>query len=242
MQPTPSRKLQKPSRSADRVYQAVKSMAVTYEIRPGERINEVELANHLKVSRTPLREALNRLVIEGIVASKANRGFYIPHLDVNEIFALYEFRCAVETSAVRLACERATPDAIAKLERFVRSSAEAEDDGLGVNFLKLDEEFHESLMRLSGNNEFLRALKNVNSRIHFVRWIDIQHGGRTQTQREHLKIVRAIKRKDVEKAMQLVDNHISRRLSQIIDVIKAGYAEIYTNNVLARETRAQSRP
>lgn len=215
-------------------------MAVTYEIRPGERINEAELAHRLSVSRTPLREALNRLVIEGIVASKANRGFYIPHLEVDEIFALYEFRCALEAAAVRLACQRATRDALLELERFVRASAEADDDGLGVHFLKLDEEFHERLTRLSGNNEFLRALRNVNSRIHFVRWIDIQHGGRTQTQKEHLRIVRAIKGKDATKAVELIENHISRRLSQIIDVIKAGYAEIYTNNVLARETRAST--
>jgi len=240
METTGRDKLQKTARSADRVYEAVKSMAVTYEIRPGERINEAELAHQLHVSRTPLREALNRLVMEGIVAFRPNRGFYIPHLEVGEVFALYEFRCALEAAAVRLACQRATPDDLGEVERFVRSSAAADDDGLGVHFLRLDEEFHERLARLSGNNEFLRALQNVNSRIHFVRWIDIQHGGRAQTQKEHMKIVRAIRNRDEGKAVELIENHISRRLSQIVEVTKAGYAEIYTNNILAREARARS--
>ena len=63
------------SRSADSVYERVKSMAITYSIRPGERINEVELARRLNVSRTPLREALNRLVTEGFLTAQLNKGF-----------------------------------------------------------------------------------------------------------------------------------------------------------------------
>ncbi len=65
-----------PFRSADRVYDAIKSMAITYGFRPGERINEVDLARQLDVSRTPLREALNRLVTEGFLTTRLNKGFF----------------------------------------------------------------------------------------------------------------------------------------------------------------------
>ena len=63
-------------------------MAITYCLRPGERINEVELARALNVSRTPLREALNRLVMEGFLTSRLNKGFFARSLDANEVFQL----------------------------------------------------------------------------------------------------------------------------------------------------------
>ena len=228
------------TRYADRVYEAVKSMAVLYEIRPGDRINETELAKRLDVSRTPLREALNRLVIEGFVTSRANKGFFVRPLEAKEVFDLYQFRCAIEAAAVRIACEFATKDELDELERFALSSKEEKDDELAITYLRLDEEFHNRVARLSRNQEFIRAVENVNSRIHFVRWIDIQHGGRTQTQNEHLKIVRAMKKKDADRAARVITEHISRRLDQISDIIKAGFAEIYTGNNLARQSRERA--
>src|SRR5262249_15772678 len=95
-------------RPADRVYDSVKSMPITDGFRPGERINEVDLARQLNVSRTPLREALNRLVTEGFLTTRMNKGFFARTLDPNEVFNLYEFRSSVEQAVVSIACERAT--------------------------------------------------------------------------------------------------------------------------------------
>src|SRR5690606_8809543 len=84
------------ARSADRVYEQIKSMAITYRFRPGERINEVDLARQLNVSRTPLREALNRLATEGFLTTAPNRGFFGRPLDTKAVFDLYEFRRCLE--------------------------------------------------------------------------------------------------------------------------------------------------
>ena len=229
-----------PVRFADQIYDTVKSMVMAYEIRPGDRINEAILAKRLDVSRTPLREALNRLVVEGTVTSTANKGFFVRNLDAAEIFNLYEFRAAVETSAVRLACGRATNQELREIESFVLSSKSEKDDDLCLKFLRLDEEFHEKVAGLSRNDEFVRSIKTINSRIHFVRWIDIQHGGRTHTQNEHLKIVRALERKDADLAARLLSGHISRRLDQISEVIRAGFAEIYSGNSMAQRLWGKS--
>lgn len=212
-------------RSADRVYETVKLMAISYKFRPGERVNEVELAWQLKVSRTPLREALNRLATEGFLTTLPNRGFFCRPLDARQICDLYEFRCALEASIVRLACERASEAELDELETFVNASKDVVDDMKAVELLRLDEEFHLRIARMSRNGEFVRSLEGINNRIHFVRWID------TQTRRaatsNHLEIVALLKKRDADQCAERIATHISRRYDQIVEVIRRGIVEIY---------------
>jgi DNA-binding GntR family transcriptional regulator len=215
-----------PSSVVDRVYDRIKSMAITYQLRPGDRLNEVEFGRMLDVSRTPLREALNRLVTEGFLSALPNRGFFARPLDAKEVFDLYEVRGGLEAYTVRLVSERATKAELLALEEFVIESKDEPEDQRATKLVKLDEAFHERIAELSRNQEMVRAIKSINSKIHFVRWIDMQ-GRRGMFQEEHLKIARALKRRDADQAAKLMEAHISRRLDQIVEVIKAGFAEIY---------------
>ena len=214
----------RPARGAEQIYERIKSMAITFAIRPGQRVNEVELAKALNVSRTPLREALNRLMVEGFLTRAPNKGFSGRLLDAKQIFDLYELRRALEASIVRIACERATAAELAELERFVKTSIDrraAEDAG---SLLALDEQFHERLSALTHNREMVNLLKAINARIHFVRWLDMQ---KHYSQQDHLRIVKALRARDPDKAVSLIEGHITRRLDQIVDVIRLGFAEIY---------------
>jgi DNA-binding GntR family transcriptional regulator len=134
---------------------------------------------------------------------------------------------------VLIACERATKEELQALEKFVLASKDERDDVLATKLLKLDEEFHERLARATHNDEFLRNIRGINARIHFVRWIDMQRGRRAHTQNEHLQIVQALKKRDANTAARLMRGHITRRLDQIVEVIRAGFAEIYMGNSLA---------
>lgn len=214
----------RPARGAEEIYERLKSMAITFVIRPGQRVNEVELSKALKVSRTPLREALNRLMVEGFLTRAPNKGFTGRLLDAKQIFDLYELRRALEASIVRIACERATDEELVELERFVKGSIDRREKTNAASLLALDEEFHERVSRLTRNHEMTHLLKAINARIHYVRWLDMQ---KRHTQQDHLRIVRALKARDAGKAAGLVDGHISRRLDQIVDVIRMGFAEIY---------------
>ena len=214
----------RPARGAEEIYERLKSMAITFVIRPGQRVNEVELSKALKVSRTPLREALNRLMVEGFLTRAPNKGFTGRLLDAKQIFDLYELRRALEASIVRIACERATDEELVELERFVKGSIDRREKTNAASLLALDEEFHERVSRLTRNHEMTHLLKAINARIHYVRWLDMQ---KRHTQQDHLRIVRALKARDAGKAAGLVDGHISRRLDQIVDVVRMGFAEIY---------------
>ena len=200
---------------------------------PGSRVPERDLCAEFGVSRTPLREALNRLASDGFLLATANRGYHVRPLDAEQVLRLYEYRVVLEVGALRLSAERATPEALEALRDFARRSRdEPEDDAQALRLLSLDEEFHERLAALSGNGELVRALRGLNERIRFVRWIDMQNR-RGGTQGEHLEILRLLAGGEGEAAEALLRRHIGRRLDQITEVIKAGYAEIYTGNALA---------
>lgn len=226
--------------SVERIYSVVKARAIAFQLRPGERLNEVALARELNVSRTPLREALNRLVAEEFLRWLPRRGYVVRELDSKEIFDLYEFRAAVEVAGATLACERASDDEIEELSKFVESRSKNADETDTLRVVGLDEEFHERLVALGGNQEMVRVLRNVNARIRFVRWIDMEKGRRAITQGEHAKVLDALKKRDANAVAECLRDHITHRLDQITEVIGEGYLRIYNGNGMTKR-RSTSR-
>jgi DNA-binding GntR family transcriptional regulator len=215
--------------AVERVYSQVRDMAVTYSIRPGERLNEIDLAAQLGVSRTPLREALNRLAMEGLLRLKPGFGFYARELKAKNVFDLYELRGVVEVGALRKSIEIARDQDIKALMKFLEETGTSHADNRSTTeFVKLDEIFHERLMAMSNNQEMLRVLRNINSQIQFVRWIDMDNNKRrAKTQGEHKATLAALLMRDEAKAVEILSNHIRRRMDQITTAVAAGILQIY---------------
>ena len=93
----------------------------------------------------------------------------------------------------------------------------------------LDEQFHQGLVRLSGNREMLRSLDQINARIRFVRWIDMR-GRRDVTQGEHRAVLDAVVARDAATGCALMDKHVQRRLEQIVDRVRESYGRIYVGD------------
>src|SRR3546814_21118123 len=89
---------------SQRAYVALRAMAMSYRFQPGQRLNEGELARELDISRTPLREAMHRLVSEGLLALVSGRGFFALPLEVKEVFDLYEGRYGLELAIMVTEC------------------------------------------------------------------------------------------------------------------------------------------
>lgn len=210
----------------DRVYEEIKALVSTLRIPPGVKLSESELATRFGVSRTPVREALNRLFNEGFLSFAPNRGFHCRLLDAKEIFDLYEVRLALETCAVRLAIEHADDQDLDALEEILRQSQAVPEDGPIDAQLDLDEQFHEGIARLSENGELARTLSNINARIRFTRLIDMIEGRRSRTQAEHRRVLQALRGRDSKKATQVIEGHIARRLDQIVLAIGKAYARM----------------
>lgn len=208
------------------VFHALRDMAISYQIKPGEKVSEIALAQRLGVSRTPVREALTRLVNDGFLLS-ASRGFVRRPLDVQETLELYEARVAIECACLALAIARATDAEIAEAAAYLGQSRQVPPDTPVERLVELDEGFHLRIADMARNTELRRVLVNLNERIRFVRWFDMEKVGRDSTQKEHRAILKALKARDAGLSERLLREHIGLRQDQIVEAITRGLAKIY---------------
>lgn len=169
MYKTTTEPAEKGRRAFSQVLEKLREMVISYEIKPGERLNEVALAERLGVSRTPVREALHFLARDGFLA-EAGRGYVRRPLNLKEMIDLYETREVLEVACLQLAAGRATPQRLDALEAFLAESRAKSPDLPVTELVSLDETFHHMLAEMSGNHELQRILHNVNERIRFIRW------------------------------------------------------------------------
>lgn len=242
--PSPARSQRRPA-SVDNVgsavYERLRVKAIGHDFLPGERLNEVELAREFGVSRTPLREALNRLTTEGFLRSIAGKGFFFRELDPKEIFDLYELRAAIEVAAVRLAVQRASDEDVNALARMVED-ASVQEYAEVADLIAADEAFHTRLIALAGNSEMSRVVYNINARIQFVRWINVDKLTKRATHEDHRAVMQALQQRDAEACASLLKKHISRRLDEIIDATHRRVAQLYTERASLMRSEEPSFP
>lgn len=210
------------------LYAEIRSMTVDFRLKPGERVNEVALAKALRASRTPLREALNRLVSEGFLTFESGRGFFCRKLSVGEVQNLYQVRQALEGFSARMAAETADEAALGELARFLDETSDPAGRSL-VELLAFDEHFHETIAGMTGNDELVHMLKTINARIRFFRWVDMEER-RTRTQDEHAAILAAICARDAALAASLADRHIGRRREEIAKALKECHSRLFVED------------
>jgi DNA-binding GntR family transcriptional regulator len=216
------------SSSVDRIYEQLRQMAMNYRFRPGEPLNETELATSLGVSRTPLREVLNRLVAEGLLEFVPRRGFSGCPLDARVVHDLYEMRCGLEMISTKLATERATDGELDQLMAFWDDVSQKFAISTAIECVQQDELFHEQLATLSRNAELLRTLRNINARVHYLRLISMEHTHlRDNTCNEHQMILATIRERNAEAAANRMYAHITLRQEELADVLKEGVARLY---------------
>lgn len=195
--------------SSVRVYEAIRQRAVDFELRPEERINEYQLAFEFGISRTPVREALNRLTAEGFLFFERNRGFFFRALNIDEIVQFFQLRAIIEKGAFELACARVSDDEATAFVDKVEDMFRDQDSFSSADALSRDEEFHIALSRLSGNDAVVNQLDSLNARIRFARHIKIAHGALQKAMADdHVTIARYLAKRDVSAGTSLLDKHI----------------------------------
>jgi DNA-binding GntR family transcriptional regulator len=214
--------------SVERLYLELRGRAMRYELRPGTRINEQALGREFGISRAPLREALNRLVAEGLLDFVMNKGFSRKHISVDEVFDLYQVRIALERRAVFLALQRATDTEIESVRQYwtdvMLSAPGMSSDG----FLQADEEFHRRMIALARNKELNAFMEIVNRRIHVARYIDIQQSAwNTKAFDGHFEVLRLMTERRKEEALVCVTEHIDMSMKRAIDITKEMVAKFF---------------
>ena len=154
---------------ADQVADVLRAAILDGQIAPEQQILEAQVAEMMRVSRGPVREALVRLEQEGLVYKLRNRGTFVARLSREDVEEVYSLRQALEFLAVRYFLKNATPDTIAQLERVVEKiSRHAGRDITPKEAADLDIEFHETLVRAAGHQRLLEAWLNLREQVRIL--------------------------------------------------------------------------
>lgn len=179
------------------------------ELTPGTRVREIEIAEKLGISRTPVRDAIRRLESDGLLIHIPRQGAVIKQLEQKEVIELYEVREVLEGTAARYAARHASEIELAELEDLndlMLSHAESPIKVAEANRL-----FHQALYRAANNRYLVDALNSLSNALTLLGGTTLQVDDRTQTAyEEHQAIINAIRLRDGDKAEQAAKHHIQQ--------------------------------
>ena len=195
----------------ERVLEKLREAILSGRFQPGQRLVERELVELLGVSRTPIREALRKLELEGLVTTVPYRGPVVTRSTLRDAQQLYEVRAALEGQATRLLAARAQTEDVACLERCVQQAEEAVQAGDVRAVLAANNTFHDELARRCGNALLESLIDNLRNRIILLRVESLSLPGRPpQSVAEHREIVERLRAGNPDGAREAMERHILR--------------------------------
>lgn len=211
--------------AAQSIYLKLRGMILNFEIQPNSRLTETELANYFEVSRTPIREALQRLEAEGLIMIRPKQGCFVRAMDLDEFSEYYQIRISLEMLSLENACTNMSDEALKKLAQVWGAEPFSDADDNGQQVAALDESFHLALANGGGNRILVKLLSDINNRIRIVRRWDFTDRERIQkTYQEHLGIINHLLKRDLASAKSDMARHIkkSEEFTKMLTVIHLG--------------------
>jgi DNA-binding GntR family transcriptional regulator len=206
---------------SDRTVEVLRDTVISGRFRAGERLNEVELANALGISRGPLREAIQRLHSERLLTAVPNRGAFVRVISPDELSDLYEVRIALETHAARLAAKSAA-DVAHELNLMLEA---ADSDGGDDGTYPGHPGFHHRLIALTGNAALTDAATDVYRQIALARSAAGSDSGRMrEAAAEHGEIADLLARGKGDGAAKALERHLRSSLASSLRLLRAGAA------------------
>ena len=212
----------------DVVFETLRDAIITQVLKPGERLMEIQLADEMGVSRTPVREAIRKLELEGLVIMVPRKGAYVAGVSMKDIHEVYEVRAALEMLAVSLAAERITDEELDALERQVLRESEAEasediDENTLDNIVYIDTTFHDIIYQAANNQRLVQFLNILQEQLQRFRAASLSRPGRSKTAlEEHKQIIEALSERNGELAAKLAKEHIDNAESAMIFAMQEG--------------------
>ena len=205
-----------------RVYNQIKNLILCNEIMPGQKLHHQQLSERLGVSRTPIREALTRLVQEGYVSFLPNRGFTCKEIGMQEAEELYELREALEAFAVEKAIATLTDAALRQLRDKMNAYGRDVHNRFTRERLVYDQDVHLAIAEFTGNETLRNTLSHVFERIVLKRRTDglYDPARGIAAHQEHLRLIEAMERRDAAGAVAILRSHIQAGKTNVMSDLK----------------------
>lgn len=206
----------------DVVFNTLRQAILKGELEPGERLMEIQLADRLGVSRTPIREAIRKLELEGLVVMIPRKGAEVARITEKDLKDVLEVRCALEELAVELACEKITASEIEELRKNVKEFKKAIHGKDVTALAEKDVAFHDIIFGATGNERLIQILNNLREQMYRYR---VEYLKDAQTHEklvsEHEAIICDLEEGKVEEAKKNIDDHIYNQVMTVSRNINA---------------------
>lgn len=207
--------------SADHAFDALERMVIDGRLRPGDRLTETRLAAQLKLSRTPLRQALEKLVSKGWMRRTSSGAIHVVDVSEDEIEALYAVRGALEELMLRQAAARLGEEDLVELQAMLRVQELAAKAADADRVSRLGEEFHRRLWQLSANAVGQQFMEEVLQRTTRYRRLSFQAPYRfREGLKQHVQLVAALAKGDTDKACGIVRKHVDESRKYVLQAFK----------------------
>ncbi|MGP3776194.1 GntR family transcriptional regulator [Streptomyces sp. SDT5-1] len=208
-------------RLAGQVAEMLREQILTGVLPSGSRLNEVEIARDLGISRSPLREAIGQLVSDGLLVHVPNKGAAVLTAGPDEVAALFELRSALECRAARLAALRVQPKEVARLRKVCERSRKARETGRKLPY-NLDLEFHRSLMEAAHSPRIAEQVWLVQQQVIVLRSGLVSQPAHTEASlSDHEAMAEAVADGDADLAASLMEAHLGLVETELLHSLKA---------------------
>ena len=205
----------------DVVFKTIRQAILTGELKPGERLMEIHLAEKLGVSRTPVREAIRQLELEGLVIMVPRKGAQVASITEKSMTDVLELRLALDKLAVELACKRITEEQKAELKDKLEAFEKAVETKDAGEIAKADVAYHDMIFDATGNLRLGQMVNNLAEQMYRYRFEYIKDATRhDKLISEHRKIYEAIMARNVEESVEAISIHIKNQEDSIIKGIR----------------------
>lgn len=203
------------------VFETLREAIINGRLEPGERLMEIQLAEEMGVSRTPVREAIRKLELEGFVVMIPRKGAYVAGISLKDIADVFEVRAALEALAAGLAAERITEQELDELERYLIEISELRESKDLNAIVEKDAKFHDVIYRASRNERLVQIVTHLQEQIYRFRTASLAQPGRTRNAlEEHKQLVEAISERNVELAQKLAHEHIENAENSMLNALQ----------------------
>ena len=205
----------------DVVFNTLRQAILRGELKPGERLMELQLASKLGVSRTPIREAIRMLEQEGLAVTIPRKGAEVAKMTEKDMEDVLQIRLSLEALAVRLSCENITPAALQELKVAMEDFEEKTKSGQFVEMAKADVKFHEILYKASNNPKLQQLLSNLREQMYRYRVEYLKDAAiYPRLIEEHHRMYDALKEKDQKQAVAYVEKHLHNQAEAVKKIIR----------------------
>ncbi|SET60748.1 DNA-binding transcriptional regulator, GntR family [Lacrimispora sphenoides] len=196
----------------DVVFNTLRQAILKGELAPGERLMEIQLADRLGVSRTPIREAIRKLELEGLVLMIPRKGAEVAKISEKSLRDVLEVRRSLEELAIELACQRMTPEAVEELEKKQEEFKEAVEQGNPMEIAETDEAYHDVIYKGTCNDRLVQMINNLREQMYRYRLEYIKDEDKRQILLlEHDNILKAVRQRKVQEAKEAMREHIDNQ-------------------------------